>query len=462
MSSTIRRSMRPPRLECHSGPEKLTIPRRALAPPAPSAPIASAMAPGLVWPETSSGAEIESAGFRIAILVLGSRPATLAVSTEPFDPTSSNSSLRGSDCSEATTTPDRHTRPVTCRSCLRRMATTEFLAASARATSAPESWLNGSAGSGIGNSYRFKIGMNLRDSSCAEYRPDGRVRTGHLTGVCSCRQNLWKGSLPVALFRQCAPQLLDERRQISVVGRDGGQPLGIGQRRYQVATGAIEGDQRRQDIAIAWMSRQALHQHLDGLVALSARVQRDRIDVNVPRTIGPKFGRLLEFGKGRVRLLEPGQGQAKRVMRRGLARRSGDCRKQHGLSFIVAAELPVQVSQIDRGSEILRAQSQCCFIFHLCRRCFVASSEEASQCGAGFGPLGIGALRIDEFGRSALKALAIGRGLARCRDGREQRGGADTDTAYGIGQERRNPRPDLAGRHAFEHIECSDPYHRVG
>jgi hypothetical protein len=24
--------------------------------------------------------------------------------------------------------------------------------------------------------------MNLRDSSCADYRPDDRVRTGHLTG----------------------------------------------------------------------------------------------------------------------------------------------------------------------------------------------------------------------------------------------------------------------------------------
>jgi len=33
------------------------------------------------------------------------------------------------------------------------------------------------------NSYPFKIGTKLDNSVCPDYRPDGRVRPGHLAGL---------------------------------------------------------------------------------------------------------------------------------------------------------------------------------------------------------------------------------------------------------------------------------------
>ena len=50
----------------------------------------------------------------------------------------SNSSWRGSDCSEVTTTSELHTMPVMWRSCAREMATTAVVAASTRAAMASE------------------------------------------------------------------------------------------------------------------------------------------------------------------------------------------------------------------------------------------------------------------------------------------------------------------------------------
>ncbi len=107
----MRRSIRPPRLECHSGPARLTSPSRALAPPVPSAPIASATAPVRASLATIDGETIGCAGRRIAILVEASRPAVVAETTAPSGATSSNSSRRGSDCSETTTTPECHSVP---------------------------------------------------------------------------------------------------------------------------------------------------------------------------------------------------------------------------------------------------------------------------------------------------------------------------------------------------------------
>jgi hypothetical protein len=39
----------------------------------------------------------------------------------------------------------------------------------------------------MGNSYPFKIGTKLGDCLAPDYRPDGRVRPGHLTGLKSDR-----------------------------------------------------------------------------------------------------------------------------------------------------------------------------------------------------------------------------------------------------------------------------------
>ena len=123
-----------------------------------------------------------SAGFRMAIFVEGSRPAILAVRIEPPGATSSNSSLRGSACSEVTTIPDGHSIPVTCRSRARRMATTAFSRLPRAQPARSKIGLTDRFDRTSGNSYRLKIGTNLGDSSGPDYRPDGRVGPGHLTG----------------------------------------------------------------------------------------------------------------------------------------------------------------------------------------------------------------------------------------------------------------------------------------
>src|SRR5438552_2250781 len=137
-SSTIWRSMRPPALLAHSGPARLTTPRRTLTPPAPSAPKASASAPAFTSPLISVGASTALVSRRTAMLVPGSRPASFAFTADPPATISSNSSRFGSDCSEATTTSGCQSVPVRCRVSESRMAATAPRAAAACAASASE------------------------------------------------------------------------------------------------------------------------------------------------------------------------------------------------------------------------------------------------------------------------------------------------------------------------------------
>ncbi|MGC1564072.1 MAG: hypothetical protein WA820_30070, partial [Bradyrhizobium sp.] len=64
----------------------------------------------------------------------------------------------------------------------------------------------------MNDSYRLKIGTNLEVKVAKDYRPIDRVWPGHLSGH---------------LFRRCATQLLNERRQIAVIRNDRGEPFGI-------------------------------------------------------------------------------------------------------------------------------------------------------------------------------------------------------------------------------------------
>src|SRR5437667_375162 len=119
--------MRPPALLAHSGPARLTTPRRTLTPPAPSAPNASASAPAFTSPFISVGASTALVSRRTAMLVPGSRPASFALTTDPPATIRSNSSRLGSDCSEATTTSGCQSVPVRCRVSESRMQHYAFL-----------------------------------------------------------------------------------------------------------------------------------------------------------------------------------------------------------------------------------------------------------------------------------------------------------------------------------------------
>ena len=110
-----------------------------------------------------------------------------------------------------------------------------------------------------------------------------------------------------------------------------------------------------QNLAIAGMVLQGFLEHGDGFAAAAARMQRDRVDIGVPRTIRLQFGRPPKLGERRVRLLQPRQCKAERVVGRSVARCNLDCAAQGAFSFGIAAELPIEIGQIDRRHDILGA-----------------------------------------------------------------------------------------------------------
>jgi len=63
--------------------------------------------------------------------------------------------------------------------------------------------------------------------------------------------------------------------------------------------------------------------------------------------------------------------------------------------------------------------------------------------------------------RGMLEALAIGARLARGRHRCKQRRGSDAHPSVCIGEERRNHRPELAGRNAGQHIKGRATYGRA-
>ena len=106
------------------------------------------------------------------------------------------------------------------------------------------------------------------------------------------------------------------------------------------------------------MVLQGALQHRHGLVALAAGMQRDGKDILIARRSGLQLGRAAEFGERGVGLLEACQHEAEGVMRRRVARRNCDGRAQNAFAFSVAAELPVEIGEIDRGGRVLRAEFQ--------------------------------------------------------------------------------------------------------
>jgi hypothetical protein len=51
--------------------------------------------------------------------------------------------------------------------------------------------------------------------------------------------------------------------------------------------------------------------------------------------------------------------------------------------------------------------------------------------------------------------------MAGGRNGSEQAGRPDHNATQEIGGQRRGQRPDLAARYFFQHVDCTDPYHRI-
>src|SRR5512135_605995 len=106
------------------------------------------------------------------------------------------------------------------------------------------------------------------------------------------------------LVRQRSPQLLNESREISVLGRNRGQLIRIEERGLQIPSRATERDQCRQDVAIPRVMRQTLFQPRDSLLALTTRVERDGVHIDVSRAVRVKLDGLPKLGKCRVRPLE--------------------------------------------------------------------------------------------------------------------------------------------------------------
>src|SRR5262245_66399215 len=112
-----------------------------------------------------------------------SRPAVLAVTTEPPAVTTSNSSLLASDCSDVTMTSGLQRMPVRCLSCARRIAIVLGFMPSTRLFNASENCASGFDWAVMHNSYRSQIGGRVENSAGPHYRPDARAAPGRLTGV---------------------------------------------------------------------------------------------------------------------------------------------------------------------------------------------------------------------------------------------------------------------------------------
>src|SRR5712664_1257897 len=61
----------------------------------------------------------------------------------------------------------------------------------------------------MGNSYPSKIGTKLDNSVCPDYRPDGRVRPGHLTGLQNRTSDTHSNAAKIACCMQRLPTLAD-------------------------------------------------------------------------------------------------------------------------------------------------------------------------------------------------------------------------------------------------------------
>src|SRR5437773_12522617 len=113
------------------------------------------------------------------MLVPGSRPASRAFSTAPPATISSNSSRRGSDCSEASATSGCHSVALRWRVSESRMAASAPRTAAARSASAPE------------NCWRRSVVMEAKIEArpADAYRPEGRVL--RLRWGCLARTLVW-------------------------------------------------------------------------------------------------------------------------------------------------------------------------------------------------------------------------------------------------------------------------------
>ena len=77
----------------------------------------------------------------------------------------------------------------------------------------------------------------------------------------------------------------------------------------------------------------------------------------------------------------------------GVAWRCRKCSAKHGFAIGIAAELTVEVGQIDCRRRILRTEPQRALVLGLGISGLFAPGKKVCKCGAGFRPFGIGALR---------------------------------------------------------------------
>src|SRR5215471_18290623 len=91
---------------------------------------------------------------------------------------------------------------------------------------------------------------------------------------------------------------------------------------------------------------------------------------------------------------------------------------QHCQRLAIAAELPIEIGEVDHRGRVVRAQPKRRLVFGLGVAPATALRIKISQRGTRLGSIGIETLGGNELGRRALETLAIGGRLARVRDRR--------------------------------------------
>ena len=110
---------------------------------------------------------------------------------------------------------------------------------------------------------------------------------------------------------------------------------------------------------------------------------------------------------------------------------------------LIPLQTPIEIGEVDRGRRKLRAQLERGFVFGLGLRHEAAPCIKGSERGSPLGTVRIELLGGDVFGGGAREPFTVGGRLARRGDRGEQRNGPEAHAPIGVGQQRRDQRPDL-------------------
>src|SRR5579872_4697048 len=114
------------------------------------------------------------------------------------------------------------------------------------------------------------------------------------------------------------------------------------------------------------MPSKILFQDPYALVQVAGRMESHGVDISIARPVRFELGRSAELAERVISSLLAGECEPEGMVQPRVLRRRSDCCPQHIFTFPVAAELPIQISEVDRCRRILGAEPQRSLVLVLC------------------------------------------------------------------------------------------------